>query len=80
MSFPPIPFANPRVAYMQRRREILDAVAHVFDVGQYILGPEVEALKKPLPLGSAVGMPLVAPMVQTLLSWLCAPWAWRLAR
>ncbi len=59
MSFPPIPFANPRVAYMQRRREILDAVAHVFDVGQYILGPEVEAFEKAfaswLGCGNAIG-------------------------
>jgi len=37
-----IPFANPHAAYVQRRREIMEAVSRAFDSGQYILGREVE--------------------------------------
>ena len=46
MTSPFIPFANPHAAYAQRRQEILDCVARVFDAGQYILGAEVEAFEK----------------------------------
>lgn len=46
MTSPFIPFANPHAAYAQRRQEILDCVARVFDAGQYILGAEVDAFEK----------------------------------
>ena len=38
MTSPFIPFANPHAAYGQRKQEILDCVARVFDAGQYSLG------------------------------------------
>lgn len=54
-----IPFASPHAAYAQRRQEILDCVARVFDAGQYILGPEVDFFEKNfaawLGLGHVVG-------------------------
>lgn len=46
MTSPFIPFANPHAAYGQRKQEILDCVARVFDSGQYILGTEVDAFEK----------------------------------
>lgn len=46
MTSPFIPFANPHAAYGQRKQEILDCVARVFDAGQYILGAEVDAFEK----------------------------------
>lgn len=59
MVTPSIPFANPHAAYVERRQEILDATARVFDSGRYILGPEVAAFENAfaswLGLGHAVG-------------------------
>ena len=56
---PFIPFANPRAAYVLRKRDISEAVARAFDSGQYILGAEVEAFEKAfasyLGLAHAVG-------------------------